>query len=80
MAIDLKLIDKLLADYKKRDDILGESGLLKQLTKALLETACGGTQSIGESGSNDSAKVLRAALTAGPSLGVMLRTRKLCPM
>ena len=37
MAIDLKLIDKLLADYKKPEDIIGESGLLKQLTKALLE-------------------------------------------
>ena len=35
MAIDLKLIDKLLADYKKPEDILGEDGLLKQLTKAL---------------------------------------------
>ncbi|MGB6946698.1 MAG: hypothetical protein WBE37_30160, partial [Bryobacteraceae bacterium] len=37
MAIDLKLIDKLLADYKKPEDIIGENGLLKQLTKALLE-------------------------------------------
>src|SRR6266700_1156878 len=39
MAIDLKLIDKLLAEYKKPEDILGENGLLKQLTKALLERA-----------------------------------------
>jgi len=39
MAIDLKLIDKLLADYKKAEDIIGENGLLKQLTKALLERA-----------------------------------------
>jgi putative transposase len=39
MAIDLKLIDKLLADYKKPEDIIGEDGLLKQLTKALLERA-----------------------------------------
>ena len=37
MAIDLNLIDKLLADYKKPEDIIGEHGLLKQLTKALLE-------------------------------------------
>src|SRR6202042_382577 len=36
MAIDLKLIDKLLADYKKPEDIIGENGLL---TKALLERA-----------------------------------------
>jgi putative transposase len=39
MAIDLKLIDRLLADYKKPEDIIGENGLLKQLTKALLERA-----------------------------------------
>src|SRR6202171_833787 len=39
MAIDLKLIDTLLADYKKPEDIIGENGLLKQLTKALLERA-----------------------------------------
>src|ERR1700690_372683 len=39
MAIDLKLIDKLLADYKKPEDIIGKNGLLKQLTKAFLERA-----------------------------------------
>jgi putative transposase len=39
MAIDPKLIDKLLADYKKPEDIIGEHGLLKQLTKAVLERA-----------------------------------------
>ena len=39
MAIDLKLIDKLLADYKKPEDIIGENGLLRQLTKAVLERA-----------------------------------------
>ncbi len=39
MAIDLKLVDKLLADYKKPEDIIGENGLLRQLTKALLERA-----------------------------------------
>src|SRR5437763_15137339 len=39
MAIDVKLIDRLLADYKKPEDIIGENGLLKQLTKALLERA-----------------------------------------
>lgn len=39
MAIDLKLVDQLLADYKKPEDIIGENGLLKQLTKALLERA-----------------------------------------
>jgi putative transposase len=39
MAIDLKLIDELLKDYKKPEEIVGESGLLKQLTKAVLERA-----------------------------------------
>ena len=28
MAIDLKLIDKLLADYKKPEDIIGENSLI----------------------------------------------------
>jgi putative transposase len=39
MAIDPKLIDQLLAGYKKPEDIAGENGLLKQLTKAVLERA-----------------------------------------
>jgi putative transposase len=40
MAIDPKLIDKLLAEHGHRpEDIGGENGLLKQLTKALLERA-----------------------------------------
>ena len=32
-------IDGLLADYKKPGDLLGENGILKQLTKAVLERA-----------------------------------------
>ena len=32
------LIDSLLADYKKPEDLIGEHGLLKQLTKALVDT------------------------------------------
>src|ERR1700730_18298083 len=39
MAIDNKLIDTLLADYKTPEDIIGKHGLLKQLTKKLLERA-----------------------------------------
>ena len=39
MAIEKKLIDQLLADYKKAEDIIGENGLLKQLTKAIPERA-----------------------------------------
>jgi putative transposase len=39
MAIDAELIDKLLAEYKNPEQIVGENGLLKQLTKAVLERA-----------------------------------------
>jgi putative transposase len=39
MGVDKELIDKLLADYQKPEDIIGENGLLKQLTKALVERA-----------------------------------------
>ena len=39
MAIDKKLIDQLLSDYKKPEDIIGENGLLKEVTKAILERA-----------------------------------------
>jgi putative transposase len=39
MGVDRELIDRLLADYEKPEDIIGENGLLKQLTKALVERA-----------------------------------------
>jgi putative transposase len=39
MGVEKELIDKLLADYQKPEDIIGENGLLKQLTKALVERA-----------------------------------------
>jgi putative transposase len=39
MALDVKLVDELLKDYKSPEQIIGENGLLKQLTKALLERA-----------------------------------------
>lgn len=39
MEIEKGLIDKLLAEYEKPEDIIGENGLLKQLTKALVERA-----------------------------------------
>ena len=34
-----ELIDQLLANYQKPGDLIGETGLLKQLTKAILERA-----------------------------------------
>ena len=37
MSIRRELIDELLADYPNQQDILGEGGLLKQLTKAVIE-------------------------------------------
>jgi putative transposase len=39
MALDKDLLDKLIADYQKPEDLIGENGLLKQLTKALVERA-----------------------------------------
>lgn len=39
MPIDNKLIDNLLKDYQTPEEILGDNGLLKQLTKAVLERA-----------------------------------------
>ena len=37
--LDDKLLDELLKDYKKPEDLVGETGLLKQLTKRLVERA-----------------------------------------
>jgi putative transposase len=41
MAIEKELLDRLLADYnhQKPEELIGENGLLKQLTKGLLERA-----------------------------------------
>lgn len=42
MTIDLAVIDDLLKQYKSPEEILGENGLLKQLTKAVLQRALQG--------------------------------------
>src|SRR5579863_2557256 len=39
MAIDKELLDQLLPNYTKPEDLIGENGLLRQLTKALMERA-----------------------------------------
>jgi putative transposase len=39
MAINEELLDQLIAGYQKPEDLLGENGLLKQLTKRLIERA-----------------------------------------
>jgi hypothetical protein len=37
MAIRKEILDELLKDYQKPEDLLGQSGLLQQLSKALIE-------------------------------------------
>ena len=37
MTIRRELIDELLKDYQTPQDVLGEGGLLKELTKAVIE-------------------------------------------
>jgi hypothetical protein len=39
MATTDELLDNLMKDYKKPEDLIGENGLLKQLTQRLLERA-----------------------------------------
>jgi len=39
MEIRKEILDELIRDYKNPEDLIGEQGLLKQLTKALLERA-----------------------------------------
>lgn len=39
MELRQELVDELLKDYQKPEDLIGESGLLKQLTRALIERA-----------------------------------------
>ena len=39
MELNKELLDELIKDYKKPEDLIGETGLLKQLTKALIERA-----------------------------------------
>jgi putative transposase len=39
MTIEKEVLDRLLPKYEKPEDLLGENGLLKQLTKALMERA-----------------------------------------
>ena len=42
MPIRKELLDELLANYEKPEDLLGESGILKQLSKALIERSLEG--------------------------------------
>ena len=42
MTISRAVLDELLKEYQKPEDLLGENGLLKQLTKAVVEAALKG--------------------------------------
>ena len=42
MPITKDLLDQLLNEYEKPEDLLGDQGLLQQLTKALVERALEG--------------------------------------
>jgi putative transposase len=39
MTIDNEILDRLLENYEKPEDLTGENGVLRQLTKALMERA-----------------------------------------
>jgi putative transposase len=39
MTIEKEVLDRLLVDYEKPEDLIGENGVLRQLTKALMERA-----------------------------------------
>jgi transposase-like protein len=42
MPITPEVLDQILKDYEKPEDLLSENGLLQQLTKALVERALKG--------------------------------------
>ena len=42
MPITPKVLDEILKDYEKPEDLFNENGLLQQLTKALVERALSG--------------------------------------
>jgi putative transposase len=52
MQVNTETIDEMLKDYKKPDDVLVENGLLKQLTKALLQYALNGQVTNGQAPPN----------------------------
>ena len=78
------LLDQLLKHYKKPEDILGENGLLKRFSKAVLERALGGelTEHLGY-GKHDPAGYGSGNAATGParrrSRGRTVRSRSTCP-
>ena len=73
-----ELVDELLKGYQKPEDIIGENGLLKRLTKALLERAMNAELTnhlgyekhdpVGHNSGNSPARVRFAAPKAGAPL------------
>lgn len=45
MPITPKILDEILKDYEKPEDLLSQDGLWQQLTKALIERALSGEMS-----------------------------------
>ena len=41
MAITPEILKELMKGYEKPEDLMGKGGILKQLTKALMESAMG---------------------------------------
>jgi putative transposase len=46
MAITEEVLNELLKDYEKPEDLLGKNGLLKELQKRLLEKALGAEMTV----------------------------------
>src|SRR5258708_13938319 len=78
-TVDDEILDDLLKDYKKPEDLIGENGLLKELTKRLLERAMAAelTERVGyekhDPGGNNSgnARNGKSAKTIKGSVGTM---------
>lgn len=57
-----ELLDELLEDYEKPEDLLGEEGLLKSLQKALMERAFGPAPDLHHQCHREPARSLRKAI------------------
>ncbi len=60
MPITPEVLDQILKDYEKPEDLLSENGLLQQLTKALVERALNGemTHHLGYEKHNPAGEIL----------------------
>src|SRR3954471_13707375 len=91
-TITPELLDQLLANYEKPEDLTGDDGLFKQLKKALIERALGAelTEHLGyekgdpagrgrgNSRNGSSAKIPRSARPGGGH-GITLCRSRVCP-